>query len=266
MKIYKYIITSFSIAVLASCTDLDEGLTSDATADQATEFLIENADYDALLEKVYRDFDGAFISYENGTYAMNVISTDEGICPSRPSGWDNGGEYRTLHQHTWDDTHPINNSVWGKLNRGNFDATNVLSFDPPEDVAAEARFLRAFFLWQLLDLWGQVPYRQPNEDLLLAPTVLTGKEATDFIISEVEEVLPLLSTTNPPYRASQNAARALLAKLYINRGVYENREAPTFVDADMDKVIQYVDAIGDKALDFYWDSFEPNNNEVSSEI
>ncbi|WP_258104720.1 RagB/SusD family nutrient uptake outer membrane protein [Marinoscillum sp. MHG1-6] len=265
MKLYKYLLVLPLIAQL-SCTDLDEELKSDATAEEAQAYLIANADYDALLEVVYRDFDGSMVNYENGVNVMNIISSDEGICPSRPSGWDNGGEYRTLHQHTWTAAHPINNSVWGKLNRGNFDATNILSFDPPVEVAAEARFLRAFFLWQILDLWGQVPFRNPGEDLREAPLVLSRQEAIDFIISEVEEVLPDLSTTNPAYRATQNAARALLAKLYINRGVYINRESPTFLDSDMDKVISYVDAIDGKALDFYWDSFGPDNNDISSEI
>lgn len=249
-----------------SCTDLAEELASDATAEDAGRFLTENADFDALMEQVYREFDGSIVNYQDGAYVMNVISSDEGICPSRPSGWDNGGIFRTLHQHTWDANHTIVQSVWRKLNRGNFTATNVLNFNPPENIAAEARFLRAFFLWQIVDLWGQVPFRNPGEDLKNAPTVLIGKDAVDFIIKEVEDVLPLLSDSNPPYRATQNAARALLAKLYINRGVYENRESPRFDEDDLNKVIQYVDAIEGKALDFYWNSFGPDNNEVSSEI
>ncbi len=267
MKLYNHKLFLLLLVVgTFSCTDLTEDLASDATAENAREFLKENADFDALIERVYREFDGTMVNFQDGVYVMNILSSDEGICPSRPSGWDNGGIFRTLHQHTWTATHTINESVWRKLNRGNFTATNVLSFDPPQEVAAEARFLRAYFLWQILDLWGQVPFRNPGEDLKEAPKVLMGSEATDFIIAEVEEVLPLLSDDNPPYRTTKNAARALLAKLYINRGVYENRQTPAFPEADMDKVIQYVDDIEGKALDFYWDSFGPDNNEISSEI
>lgn len=265
MKNYKLFLI-FLMAGTMSCTDLKEELASDATAEDAREFLTENADFGALIERVYREFDGTMVNFQDGVNVMNSLSSDEGICPSRPSGWDNGGIFRTLHQHTWDANHSINQAVWRKLNRGNFTATNVLTFDPPADIAAEARFLRAYFLWNILDLWGQVPFRNPGEDLKEPPTVLVGSEATDFIISEVEEVLPLLSESNPPYRTTKNAARALLAKLYINRGVYANREEPTFPAADMDKVIQNVDAIEGRELDFYWDSFGPDNNEISSDI
>ena len=267
MKIYRYLILTLLIGSF-SCTDLSEELHSDLPAERAEKFLKENADFDALLQTVYRDFDNSIIQHYNAVWVITEMSSDEAICPSRPSGWDNGGVYRELHQHTWKPTHDIINNVWGDMNEAVFDATNVLAFDPPVEVAAEARFLRAYFMWIILDLWDQVPFREPGDNLLEAPQVLAGSEAADFIISEIEEVLPFLSETNPAYRATKGAARGLLARLYINRGVYANREKPTFSDADMDKVIGLVDEIGatGKTLGFYWDSFGPDNNEVSDEI
>ncbi|MEO9474374.1 MAG: RagB/SusD family nutrient uptake outer membrane protein [Cyclobacteriaceae bacterium] len=265
MTIYRFSILILLVGMF-SCTDLTEELNSDLPADEAEAFLKDNADYDALLQTVYRDFDNSIIQHYDAVWVITEMSSDEAICPSRPSGWDNGGVYRELHQHTWKSTHDIINNVWGDMNEAVFDATNVLAFDPPADVAAEARFLRAYFMWIVLDLWDQVPFREPGDNLLDAPTVLVGSDAADFIISEIEDVLPLLSNTNPDYRANQNAAHALLAKMYINKGVYANRANPTFSDADMDKVIEHVDAISGKSIDFYWDSFGPDNNDVSSEI
>lgn len=266
MKVYKYFGLLIMAVALSACTDLQEELYSDLPGDVARDFLEENADYDALLETIYRDFDATFVQHVGATFILNGVSSDEMIVPSRPSGWDNGGVYRQLHQHSWTATHDIANSVWRRLNKGVFDATNVLSFDPPAEVAAEARFLRAFFMYNVLDLYGQVPFREPGDNLLNAPNVLTGQDAIDFIIAEVEESLPLLSDSNPAYRASKNGARGLLCKLYLNRGVFIDRKNPTFSDADMDKVIEYADAIEGKSLDFYWDSFGPDNNEISSEL
>lgn len=266
MKPKKYIYITLVILLSGACTDLNEELYSNLPGDVARRFLEENADFDALLETVYRDFDATFVQHSGATFILNGVSSDEMIVPSRPSGWDNGGVYRQLHQHSWTPTHDIANSVWRRLNKGNFDATNVMSFNPSPEIAAEARFLRAFFMWNVLDLYGQVPFREPGDNLLNAPTVLSGEEAIDFIISETEEALPLLSDSNPAYRASKNAARGFLAKLYLNRGVYTDRKNPQFADADMDKVIEYADAITGKSLDFYWDSFGPDNNEVSSEL
>jgi hypothetical protein len=265
MRLYKCF-SLLSFAVFISCTDLEETLNSDLSGDKARKFLQENADLNALIETVYRDFDATFVQHVGATFILNEVSSDEMIVPSRPSGWDNGGVYRQLHQHTWTPTHDIVNSVWTRLNKGVFDATNVLNFNPPDEIAAEARFLRAFFMYNILDLYDRVPYRQPGDNLLHAPVVLSGADATDFIIAELEEILPYLSESKPPYRASKNAARGLLVKLYLNRAVYLNRERPEFDNSDMEKVIQYADAITGKSLNFYWDSFGPNNNEISSEL
>lgn len=265
MKTQIYI--GLTLVVFAgACTDLDEELYSDLPSDAAQKFLKENVDLDALVETVYRDFDNVFIQHAACTWVLNEISADEAIVPSRPSGWDNGGVYRQLHTHSWTPQHPYIISVWERLNKGVFDATNVLSFDPAPEIAAEARFLRAFFMYNILDLFNQVPFREPGDDLLKAPVVMVGREAVDFIIGEVELALPELPASGPAYRASQNAARGLLVKLYLNRGVYEDRENPQFSQEDMDKVILYANAITGKSLDFYWDNFGPDNNEVSSEL
>jgi hypothetical protein len=111
-------------------------------------------------------------------------------------------------------------AIWDALYRGvnqcntvvnKVDAVPGLSEENRRRITAEARFLRAFFMHSILDLYAKVPFREPGDNLLDPSTVLEGQEAIDFIISEVEQALPLLSATAPAYRANQNAARALLA-------------------------------------------------------
>lgn len=254
------------VMLALSCTDMDEELRSDLPADKAREFLLANVDFNSLMETVYRDFDSRYIQHAGSVWLLQEVSADGAIVPSRPSGWDNGGVYRQLHTHTWLPENPYLQSVWSGLSKGVFDATNVLSFNPSPELEAEARFLRAFFMHSILDLYAKVPFREPGDNLLDPSTVLEGQEAIDFIISEVEQALPLLSATAPAYRANQNAARGLLARLYLNRGVYANRENPQFANEDMQKVIQYADEIEGKSLGFYWDSFGPDNNQASTEL
>ena len=263
----KYILYLLSLCMLSvSCTDLHEELRSDLTDEQAREFLKENTDISVLLERAYRDFDNVYIQHEGSVWLLQEVSADGAIVPSRPSGWDNGGLFRQLHQHKWVPENNYIQSVWRTLNRGVFNSTNVLGFEPSASVAAEARFLRAYFMFTILDLFNQVPFRNPNDNLLEPPAVYTGKDAVDFIIKEVEEILPDLPEDNPAYRASKNGARGFLARLYLNRGVYANRENPQFAADDLEKVIQYSDAITGKEIGFYWDNFTPNNNEISSEL
>lgn len=264
---YIYIIYMLGFCMLSvSCTDLHEELKSDLTAEQAEEFLKENTDIAVLLERAYRDFDNVFIQHEGSVWLLQEVSADGAIVPSRPSGWDNGGLYRQLHRHNWVPENNYVQSVWRTLNRGVFNATNVLGFEPSASIAAEARFLRAYFMFTILDLFNQVPFRNPNDNLLEPPMVFTGKDAVDFIIEEVETILPDLPDDNPAYRASKNAALGFLTRLYLNRGVYEDRGNPQFATDDMEKVISYSDEIAGKELDFYWDNFTPNNNELSSEL
>ncbi|WP_187262111.1 RagB/SusD family nutrient uptake outer membrane protein [Pontibacter beigongshangensis] len=263
MKSLKYIALSLA---LAGCTDLAEQVHSELPSDKARAFLEENVNFPSMLERVYRDFDNPFVQHGASVWVIDEISGDAMICPSRPSGWDNGGVYRDLHQHTWRADHAYLRQVWERMNRGVFDATNVLNFNPTPEVAAEARFLRAYFMFTLLDLYDRVPYREPGSNLLNPPVVYTGTEAINFIIKEVEEALPLLSDTAPAFKASKNAARGFLTRLYLNKGVYADRANPQFNNADLDKVIQYADAITGKSINFYWDSFGPDNNTKSTEL
>ena len=263
-KYLLYLLSTCSLAI--SCTDLQEDLHSDLTKDQAKDFLNENTDVSVLLERAYRDFDNVFLQHEGSVWLLQEVTSDAAVVPSRPSGWDNGGLYRQLHAHTWVAENNYIQSVWKTLNRGVFNSTNVLGFNPAADIAAEARFLRAYFMFTILDLYNQVPFRNPNDNLLEPPEVLVGKDAVDFIIQEVEAILPDLPNDNPAYRASRNGALGFLARLYLNRGVYADRAHPQFDPADLGKVIQYADEIQGKELDFYWDNFVPNNNEASSEL
>lgn len=249
---------------LTKCTKLHEELNSELTEEQAQAYLKKNADFNALLEKVYRDFD-PFLHYD-GNWAMQEVTTDEAIVPTRPNGWDDDGKWRRLYTHTWTPDDPLISSVFTYLNLGVFDATNILSFGPTEEVAAEARFLRAYYMYNLLDLYGKFPFRDPGTDLLLLPKVYEGKDGIDFLISEVEAVIEKLPDGAPDHKANKNAAHALLAKMYLNRGVYEHPASPTFADSDMDKVIANVNSIKNKSLNFFWNNYQPNNGSISSEL
>jgi starch-binding outer membrane protein, SusD/RagB family len=92
-----------------------------------------------------------------------------------------------------------------------------------EQYINEARFLRAYYMYLMVDLFGQVPYREANElDFSKTPEVKDRKAATDFIISEINAVLPNLKTRAEvtSERVTQGAANALLAKVYLNYQVY----------------------------------------------
>jgi hypothetical protein len=113
--------------------------------------------------------------------------------------------------------------------------------------------------------------REPGAPLGELPTVMSSSEAVDFIVSELTSIMGNLPADAVPWTATQNAAKALLAKLYLNKAVYvsEDRQNFTFDAADMNQVISYCDEIinsGDYELEAeYFDNFTSDNGENSSE-
>ncbi|MEO0898859.1 MAG: RagB/SusD family nutrient uptake outer membrane protein [Bacteroidota bacterium] len=254
--------------LVIGCTDLEEVIRQDLNQEDATEYLQNNTDISALIQTVY---DNLQLPYQDQSrfWAMQEHTSDEVMGPTRGPDWDDNGIWRVLHNHTWDADHLFIGNTFNELLQGVFNSTNVLGFGPTAEEAAEARFLRAFIMASILDAYGQVPFREAGESLLDAPRVLSGAEAVDFIISELDAITGTLPTGDATV-SNADAANALRAKLLLNKGTYADRANPSFAAADMDGVIAACDAIinsGRFALaDDYWDNFSPQNTETSPEL
>ncbi|MFT3933414.1 MAG: RagB/SusD family nutrient uptake outer membrane protein [Chitinophagaceae bacterium] len=225
-------------AVFGSCTKLNESLNSSLTKDQTSNALGANA-VPLLLQAAYADIAGPFTAQDQ-VFSLEENSTDESLVPTRGGDWDDNGVWRVIHSHKWNADHSQVLSVFNGLNKLQFDATNVLAFGPSANQKAQARFLRALSLYYLLDLYNQYPFRNPGDNLLLAPEVKSGAAASQFIIDELTAALPDLAAAgggNNASLATQEAAKVLLMRTYLNRGMWLNRTAPTFADADMQQVI-----------------------------
>ena len=238
-KMKRLAIPFLAVAVLAGCTKLDESLKSTLTSEQVA---AQPGSTDLLVAGAYADLGGLFTS-QDLLFSLEENASDESLVPTRGGDWDDNGVWRVVHNHTWTADHSQILNVFNSLNKLNFDATNILLFNPSPSQTAQARFLRALALYYQLDLYGQYPIRQPGEDLRLAPEVKTGTDAIDFIISELTASIPDLPANNPITLATPDAARTLLMKCYLNKGAYLNRSAPTFDAADMQQVITIGNAI-----------------------
>jgi starch-binding outer membrane protein, SusD/RagB family len=260
----------FSLSIIslvaAGCTKLDENLNG-----QLSEAQVggggSSASAAALLTGIYDNIRGTFQGQE-GIYALWEMTTDELIGPTRGGDWDDNGAWRVLHSHKFDGDHIRIREVFANLGGVMYSATDLLRFNPTAQQKAEARMLRAFAEFMMLDGWGQVPYRDPGESTLQPPRVRKGTEALDYIISELQAALPDLPDA-PKTRANKNAARVLLMKCYLNKGMIANRAAPTFAAADMSQVITLADQVISSGLysfrPVYFDAFAPNNGTIGTE-
>lgn len=252
---------------LAGCTKLDEQLGSTLERSQA-DSVIQVA---SLLKTAY---DGLQLPYQDQSnlWALQEMPSDEAVAPTRGGDWDDNGQWRSLKTHSWTAEHPIIGATFTNLLLLQYSATNVLNFRPSKQQAAEARFLRALSMFSVLDAFGQVPFREPGEDLRQAPKVLTGADAVNFIIAELTAILPDLperSASVAAYVANKDAARALLIKTYLNKGAFLNPAQPTFDAADLTQAVTLSDQIissGRYTLaNNYFDNLAYNNDEIGTE-
>ena len=257
--------TFFTLLGLLSCTKLEEKFKGELLPGQVGGGGGGNAT--ALLTQLYNDTKGTFQN-QDGIYALWEMTTDELIGPTRGPDWDDNGVWRVLHQHKWDGDNQRIIDAFKNLNGIAYGATDILRFSPSEQQAAEARCIRALAQFYLVDGWNQVNYREAGESVVAASKVRVGVEALDFIISELEAVLPKLPLS-PATSATQSGARALLMKCYLNKAVIANRTTPVFAAADMNKVIALADQIINTGTYMfsanYFDNFAPNNRVIGRE-
>lgn len=201
----------------------------------------------SFLEGAYKDL-GAYTD-QNNIYALGQHTSAEMIPPTRGVDWGDNGVWRTLDAHTWDGSHGSIFATWNQLNERAYRCNQILASDPNPAQAAETKFLRALNMYHVMDFFGQVPFREVTQGVDDLPSVKSRSEAFDFIVQDLTEALPNLDAIGPGAnngKASKAAANFLLAKLFLNKAVYksENPAGPyTFDNADMAKVIGYVNAI-----------------------
>ena len=263
MKKVKIFFIVLSSMVFFACTKLDESFRDQVEALPGTNLPVAD-----LLRSAYNSLNNPYMD-QSRFWAAQQHTTDETIGPTRGPDWDDNGVWRVLHSHEWNADHGFLRDTYRELLQAQFAASTVLTFNPSAPQAAEARFLRAFSMFSVLDGWDQVPYREDLENLKELPVTLKGTAAADFIIDELNAILPTLPD-GPASTANKDAARALLMKVYLNYGAFANRAAPTFSPADMNQVIALADAIEASPRNYqldnnFFENFAWDNDSKSSE-
>lgn len=91
---------------------------------------------------------------------------------------------------------------------------------------AEARFLRAYAYWMLLDLYGNPPFATEENIGGNFPSQIGRAALFEWVESELKDIMTgeeQLPATNSYPRVSKGAAQALLARMYLNAEVYTGK-------------------------------------------
>ncbi|MBK6266389.1 RagB/SusD family nutrient uptake outer membrane protein [Marivirga sp. S37H4] len=256
----KLLLIGLSVVAFA-CTDLEvEELDSVVIDSPSGEFI--GVDAEGNLSDSYNNI--ANLGGQDNTYALMEVSSDELLVPTRGTDWGDNGIWRTLHQHTWDATHQHVLTAWNDRNAAVFTLNQIIApeTEKTDQQLAEAKFLRALNVFIIMDLWGQLPFREPNDGVEVNPTVLTREEAVALIEEDLsDETIANLPSGESSSKASKAAAHFLRAKFYLNKHILLGADPGSDpADADMDKVIAAVDAVTNEGFaleDDYFQIFDP---------
>src|SRR5690625_2760777 len=223
--------TLLLVIFFASCTDLTEEMHSSVGANN---FLESRENVLQTLSTTY--------AYSHTTSLISwlfpqELTADLLLTPTRGVHGYNAGEYLRLTRHTWTNLDrggamawDANYSVIGFANAfiediEPLDYSNFgMSDEEKSQHLAEARVLRAFAYWKLLDIYGGVPIATSiTED---PKPRNSSEEVFRFIETELNETLSQLpvKTSNgnaeTVNRITQGANRFLLMRLYFNSEAY----------------------------------------------
>lgn len=256
-------------AVISSCTDLEIEET-----DSVLSLDFDGVDPVSGLTGLYQATWGNLGDQAN-TYAMREVTSDALLVPTRGADWGDNGRWRKLHQHEWgleetDILTPF--QQWTQLQ---LQASQILDSRSGASAqgAAEASFLRAYAMWTTLDFYGQVPFRDTQLPTTELPVVLTGTEAVDFIIADLDAAISGLPTVaagsiDDLKFASKASARFLKAKVLLNKHIYVNQLSGgggSPEAADMASVISLVDEIEGDGYALETDYFQIFRNSADTE-
>jgi starch-binding outer membrane protein, SusD/RagB family len=222
------LLSILSVFLFESCTKVDENIYDKYAAN---DFYSSPTGSDVALASVYAQIAGnwggnGYAGADNGWYDLNCMSSDEQVVPHRNTG-DWQLDFAQLYQHIWLPSHSIVTNTWNWLYRSVFTANLAVeqltkaNADPAK--IAEAKVLRAFFYYLLMDDWGNVPFYTENNITIENLPQKSRKEVYDFVVKELtDNVDKLPANKGGQYygRFNKWAGYALLAKVYLNAQVY----------------------------------------------
>lgn len=206
---------------------------------------------------------------------LQELTTDEAIC-----AW-NDALLQSFHNINWTSSNVFINAAYARslfqitvcnefirestdekiASRGfkETDAATIRQF------RAEARFLRAFQYWVLMDLFGNPPFVTEEDPIgKYIPKQIKRADLFKYVEEELKAIEGELAAPrqNEYARADRGAAWALLARLYLNAKVYTGTDRYTDAITYAGKVIGSGYALKDDYKTLFMSDNDQNNPEV----
>ncbi len=206
-----------------ACTDLDENVYDKLPAEDFGGTMVE---INALMGSTYNTLKKY---WPDRFLYLSECGGSMAVTPTRTGGdWYDGGQYREFYMHTWTaQTSQIKGSWTGATSSiGICNSTiymlensELLTEDDKRTYIASMRGVRAFWIYVMMDYWGNFPLEVQYEPVdKQIPEMSSRQEIFDWLITEITEI-----TENCPDASdktygkfTKGSAYTLLAKLYLN--------------------------------------------------
>jgi hypothetical protein len=263
--------------VFSACTNLTEvpqdALTPNNAFKNEPEVLAGVASVYAQLRSMMDD-----------RFNLSEVSSDEVIVPTRGQDWYDNGRWLEIYKQTWTpnsgaalgDMNGAWNNLFSGVARANLMIDVITQAGGPtaEVTLAELRTLRAWYYYNLMDMFGGVPL------VTTTKVEATAKVSRDslfrFIESELKAAAGVLPASRPASeagRVTSGAANAILASLYLNAQVYTGNVTASGLAkgaARWQDAINAADAVinsGQYILEPNWKkNFAPDNHDSRENI
>ncbi len=219
-----------------SCTDLEEVLEDELQIEFSDDgvTVIEGATDGGIqpagaLVGSYNEVRNGSANH-GGYYSIQTVSSDEMAIGQKGGDWFDGGIWLDLHRHIELSSMPNLDGTWANAYKGIGAVNLALGGTLTPDETAQAKVLRAYQYWRLLDLFGRVKIVTVQAT---DPPQASRTEVFNFVESELLDALGIGAVTasmdlsgsalgngSEPYIVGQYAALGILAKLYLNAEVY----------------------------------------------
>lgn len=162
-----------------------------------------------------------------------VIRSDEGTSVSPDANIVNNMQKFVVTDYNYGNAY----AIWNDCYIGIFRANQVITYVPSINMdqslkqryIAEAKFMRAFFYYHLVTLWGNVPLMLSVSVTSDRPSTSAANKIWEQIENDLNDAAPSLPTSYGSAdlgRATRGAAYALLAKVYMQQKDYTSALTP----------------------------------------
>lgn len=252
-KIISKLILCGAVFALASCNL--ERLPETETAQDA--FYTDDTEVEYGLIGAYN----ALQEIWNYAWLFSEIRSDNARATGLTSSDGTGASAARINFFLETTTETVITDYWQNLyiaiNRCNLvidNIDNVEDEDNYKQFLAEAKFLRAMLYFDLARLFGDIWYVTDSgltgEEALLMSTI-TPEEVYELVATELEEAIdlgglpiPSAQSSDEIGRATDYAARALLARVYLTQNDYSSVKStlsPIIADYGIDNLVPYAD-------------------------